>query len=78
MFSCLEDISPLSTISTRSLTLTSSELVDEDVVFSSSLSLATSEAPDVALAIVPLQYFPPSPYDLDWEGKALLEDNDLL
>ncbi|XP_059063825.1 vegetative cell wall protein gp1-like [Cryptomeria japonica] len=78
MFGSLEDISALSTIFTRSLTLASSELEDKGVATASSLALAAGEGPDVALAIVPLRAYPPSPYDLDWEDGALLQDDDIL
>lgn len=65
MFDSLEEIPTLSTTFTRSLTL-SFELVDVDLDVASSLSLAVSEVSGTALAVVPLQDFPPSsPYNLD-------------
>lgn len=72
MFNSLEGIVALSSIFTRSLTLSSSELADVDLHAASSLTLVAGEASGVALAVVPLQAILPSPYDLSWEDEALL------
>lgn len=79
MFDSLEEIPSLSMIFTRSLTLSSSELVDVDLDAASSLTLIVSEVSSNSLAVVPLWAHPPSsPCDLDWEDEALLEDDDPL
>lgn len=54
LFESLEDISAMSGILTRSLTIASQDVWD-DILVANSLALVASETPSIALVVVPLE-----------------------
>lgn len=75
MFNSLDEVSALSAIYAKLLTIAPQELSGEDLAVPSSLALVARESEAPTLNIAPLQAHLPSPYnDLDWEVDELLVD----